>query len=334
MIDDSMVVRPGQQYYARMNPQLTKRCRRRQHSAAGGRLLAVVLVLASAAALADDPGKRWPSAILELPDSVSSVFIAEAGVPRMWRFDRTPTGIVPGHESYMSIGENGAGKRRAWDRKTPLGIYFIVDQLDTSRLHDKYGVKAFPLDYPNTLDRLHGHTGDGIWVHGVQREGGRRPPRDTDGCLALPNENLVEIATAFVPNRTPVVVTPSMAWRDNAERLALVQQLRRALAEWEQAQESGDLEHYLALYAAGFEYRGLSRAEWATLRRAVLARHRRIAIDLDDLVLLADPVEEGLYLARFRHAVTLDDNRTVATKRLYWQQQDNGTLKIIAEDNG
>lgn len=293
-----------------------------------------MLMLASAAAVPDEQGNRWPSAILELPDSLSSVFIAETGAPRIRRFDRTPTGIVTGHESYMSIGENGAGKLRAWDRKTPLGIYFVVDQLDTSRLHDKYGVMAFPLDYPNTLDRLQGRTGDGIWVHGVQRDGGRRPPRDTDGCLALPNENLAAVATAFVPNRTPIIVTPAIAWRDNAERLALVQQIRRALFEWEQAQESGNTERYLALYAADFGYRGLSRSEWAALRRAVLARHRRIAIDLDDLVLLADPVEDGLYLARFRHVVTTDDNKTVTTKRLYWQHQDNGTLKIIAEDNG
>lgn len=293
-----------------------------------------MLMLANAAAVPDEQGSRWPSAILELPDSVSSVFVAETGAPRIRRFDRTPTGIVTGHESYVSIGENGAGKRRAWDRKTPLGIYFAVDQLDTSRLHDKYGSMAFPLDYPNTLDRLQGRTGDGIWVHGVQRDGGRRPPRDTDGCLALPNENLAAVATSFVPNRTPIIVTPSMAWRDNAERLALAQRIRRSLAEWERAQESGNAERYLALYAADFEYRGLARTEWAALRGAVLARHATIAIDLDDLVLLADPVEEGLYLARFRHAVTMDDQKTVTTKRLYWKQQDDGALKIVAEDNG
>ncbi len=293
-----------------------------------------MLTLASAAAVPDEQGSRWPSAVLELPDSLSSVFIAETGAAKIRRFDRSPAGIVTGHESYMSIGENGVGKLRAWDRKTPLGIYFVVDQLDTSRLHDKYGVMAFPLDYPNALDRLQGRAGDGIWLHGVQRNGGRRPPRDTDGCLALPNENLAALATSFVPNRTPIVVTPSMAWRDNAERLALVQKIRRSLAEWEQSQESGNTERYLALYAADFEYRGLARAEWAALRSAVLARHTKIAIEVDDLILLADPVEEDLYLARFRHAVTMGDQKTVTTKRLYWQQQNDGALKIVAEDNG
>ncbi len=81
----------------------------------------------------------------------------EAGRPEQSgpgsRFGRTASGIVKIDQRYMSIGENGVGKKRAWDRKTPLGIYFITEQLDTSNLDDKYGVAAYPLDYPNAWDR-------------------------------------------------------------------------------------------------------------------------------------------------------------------------------------
>lgn len=317
-----------------MHPLLMTRFWHRRRVAAGVPLAAAALLLASAAAAPDDQPRAWPRTVLEMPDSLPSLFIAETGAARIRRFDRTPAGLITGHDAYMSIGENGAGKQRAWDRKTPLGIYFVVDELDTSRLHDKYGVKAFPLDYPNTLDRQNGRTGDGIWVHGVQRDGGRRPRRDTDGCLALPNDDLTAVATSFVPNRTPVIVTPALSWRDNAERQALVHIIRRALSEWEQSQEAGHTERYLALYDKDFEYRGLARDEWATLRSRVLARYDDITIEVDDLLLLADPVEDNLYLARFRHTVTTVDQKTVTTKRLYWKQQDDGTLKIIAEDNG
>lgn len=297
-------------------------------------LVAVVLLFAGTSAVATERGGQWPAFVLELPDTVSSVFVAETGAARMRRFDRSPAGIVSGRETYMSIGENGAGKLRAWDKKTPLGIYFVVDQLDTSRLHDKYGITAFPLDYPNTLDRLAGRTGDGIWIHGVQQNGGQRPPRDTDGCLALPNEDLGALAPSLVPNTTPVIVTKTLAWRDNANRVALVQVIRDAVEQWELSQESGNAERYFALYATDFEYRGLDRDEWASLRGQILARTARPKIDIDDLLLLADPVVDGIYLARFRHSVTTDDHTTVTTKRLYWRQQDDGTLRIIAEDNG
>lgn len=292
------------------------------------------LLLTCAVGSADERRTHWPAIVLELPDSVPAVFIAETGAAIIRRFDRTPEGIVAGYDAYMSIGENGAGKRRAWDRKSPLGIYFVVDRLDTSRLHDKYGVMAFPLDYPNTLDRLLERTGDGIWVHGVLPDGGKRPSLDTDGCLALPNDDLAALAASLVPNQTPVIVTRAIAWRKNDEREALVRLLRRSLDRWELAQESRHADRYLALYSPAFEYRGLKLDDWATLRTAALERHRTISIEVDDLLLLADPIEEDLYLARFRHTVTADDNTTVTTKRLYWQRQDDGSLRIIAEDNG
>jgi len=86
----------------------------------------------------------------------------------------------------MSIGENGVGKERAWDRRTPLGIYFANEQLDTSRMHDKYGPMAFPLDYPNAWDEVNARTGDGIWIHGVDRNGEVSPLQQRiDQCVAL-----------------------------------------------------------------------------------------------------------------------------------------------------
>ena len=57
-------------------------------------------------------------------------------------------------------------------------------------------------------------------------------------------------------------------------------------------------------------------------------------IALEDVFLLADPEDDGLYLARFRQTIAYDD-RTVATiKRLYWRRTPEGALEIVAEDNG
>lgn len=328
-----MVMLPGQQYYARMkSPSATR------HRRFGVNrplfILAIGLLTAGPAAWSDEVRDRWPAYLLELPDTLSSVFVADIGSARILRYDKTDDGLVVAHNAYLSIGENGAGKRRAWDRRTPLGIYFVIDQLDTSRLHDKYGIGAFPLDYPNAVDQLRERTGSGIWVHGVESGAGRRPRHDTDGCLALPNEDLAALEPSFVPNTTPVIVTPSIERRDADEREALVRALRLRLAEWEFAQESRNVDRYVALYAPDFGYRGLAFEDWASFRAAALERHRTLSIDVADLLLLADPVEPDLYLARFRHTVRTDDRTTVTTKRLYWQRQEDGSLKIIAEDNG
>ena len=136
------------------------------------RLLFLVPVLAGIA-IAEE---RVPADLIQLPDSVKSVFIAETENARFHVFENEPTaGIRHRGETYMSIGENGVDKQRSGDRRTPLGIYFVTDQLDTTRMHEKYGYTAFVLDYPNGLDRQAGRTGGGIWVHGVDRRGGQRP---------------------------------------------------------------------------------------------------------------------------------------------------------------
>lgn len=294
-------------------------------------LLAVLLLPMSSVAVAET---RVPAYVLELPDSVTGVFIADTGAATIYRFERSPAGLAVGHKGYMSIGENGAGKQRAGDRRTPLGIYFVVDRLDTTRLHEKYGITAYPLDYPNIWDRRHEKTGDGIWLHGVLAGGGRRPPLDTDGCLALPNEDLRELEDSFAPLRTPVIVTPGIEWHEAAQSEAITKELKSSIGQWVAALSARDARAYLSMYSPDFRYRSMSFSEWALLRAHALARRTTLNVDIDELMLLADPVEEGLYLSRFRHTVTDDETTTVTMKRLYWQRDTAGKLKIVAEDNG
>lgn len=294
-------------------------------------LLLLALLLPASSAIAED---RLPAYLLELPESVGDVFIADAANATIYRFVRTPAGISLANQGYVSIGQNGAGKQRAWDRKTPLGIYFVVDQLDTSRLHERYGVTAFPLDYPNVMDRRHERAGDGIWVHGVEAGDGRRPPFDTDGCLALPNEDLLALEEKFVPLVTPVIVTRDMQWQESATRDALRTELRNVVQHWAAALATNDVHRYLSMYAVEFSYRGMKLGEWASFRVQTFESRGEINVAVDDLLLLAEPDEEGLYLSRFRQTMTEGDTTSVTTKRLYWQRNSDGRLKIIAEDNG
>lgn len=289
-------------------------------------------VLAAAAlAHAETP---LPAYILHLPPSVSDIFIAETDKATIHRYERTQTGLTLGEDGYMSIGRNGAGKKRAWDRKTPLGIYFVVDQLDTSRMHEKYGITAFPLDYPNTWDRREKRTGDGIWVHGVAPGDGRRPRLDTGGCIALPNDDLRALEERFVPLVTPVIVTRELRWQATEAIDALRIELQTVVHQWAKHFAAGDIHAYLSMYADDFGYRGMRLNEWASFRQTMLGQRGAVDIDVDDLLLLADPEEDGLYLSRFRQIVSKNDKSTTTIKRLYWRRHEDGTFKIVAEDNG
>lgn len=297
------------------------------------RLLAMLVLLAPGPAYAQQ-FDLLPANLLQVPASVAAIFVAETSTSTLHRFELGKAGLEDRDKRYMSIGQNGVGKQRPWDRRTPLGIYFVTEQLDTGELDERYGATAFPLDYPNIWDRINKRSGDGIWIHGVTPNGGRRPPLDTDGCIALPNEEILAIEAQLVPLVTPVVITRKIQWVGPQQRAATAAELNAALEAWASSYRSGDLHKYLSLYADDFGYRGMDRKQWASFRARTMAAAPLLDFILAEVLLLADPEDDRLFLSRFRQTI-VDAEREVATiKRLYWRRAANGELKIVAEDNG
>jgi murein L,D-transpeptidase YafK len=288
----------------------------------------------SIAETAADTDGLLPVYLLEVPDTVSDILIADTSSATMHRFVRSGDGIVLEDERYMSIGQAGAGKEKAWDRKTPLGVYFITESLDTSKLHDKYGVAAFPLDYPNAWDRLNKRTGYGIWLHGVDHNNPDRPPLDTDGCLALPNDELLRLVDRLQPLVTPVIVARQMDWATPAEIDALRLEFRVALDLWRESLEKGDLISYLSLYADDFAHRGMDRDAWSSYKLGVFEARPLERVALDDVMLVADPEVKDLYLSRFTQVFTTSNGPVKITKRLYWRRADDNQWRIVSEDSG
>ena len=275
-----------------------------------------------------------PAFVLEVPESVSDVLIADTQSATLHRFSRTASGIVNIEQRYMSIGQNGVGKERAWDRKTPLGVYFITEQLDTSNLDAKYGVAAYALDYPNAWDRYQQRTGDGIWLHGVDTNGSKRPPRDTDGCLALPNDELLSLADILDPLVTPVIVARELIWSTRDELEIIRTELRMALEMWRQSLEKSDLPTYLSLYSDEFRYREMDKEAWASYRLGVLEARDLESVNIQNVLLVADPEEPGLYLSRFTQEFVTDVGTVRTTKRLYWLRRGDNFWQIVAEGAG
>ena len=295
---------------------------------------APILIILLLAATSLPAQSRLPAYVVQLPESVGDVFIADTSTATIYRFERSSSGVSLGDKSYMSIGQHGVGKERAWDRRTPLGVYFIVDKLNTDNLHEKYGVKAFPLDYPNTWDRKHARTGEGIWVHGVSPDGGQRPPLDTDGCIVLPNEDLSALDAKFVPLVTPVIVTREMRWQDADTIAVLRSELQVAINAWAKHYGNANLHAYLSMYSDDFSYRGMQTGEWASFRLQTIEQRGVVNIAVEELLLLADPEEEGLILSRFHETMSGPDVGSRTIKRLYWRRNEDGEWRIVAEDNG
>jgi len=176
--------------------------------------------------------------------------------------------------------------------------------------------------------------GDGIWIHGVAPNGDRRPPLDTDGCIALPNDELLALEKQLLPLITPVVITREIRWASPQQLAATRDELNAALQAWAGSYLSGDLHRYLSLYADDFEYRGMNRREWAAYRTRSISTKSVQDFELQNVLLLADPEDDGLFLSRFRQKIVSGERTIATTKRLYWRRVASGELRIVAEDNG
>ena len=121
------------------------------------------------------------------------LLLADLSVSRIYVFDISATTPQLVREIYSSIGVKGPIKLREGDRRTPIGVYRLLKEIKNPRADGFLGDLAITLDYPNAEDRRARRTGSGIWIHGVPHEVHVRPPRSSDGCLAISNTDMLTI---------------------------------------------------------------------------------------------------------------------------------------------
>lgn len=135
---------------------------------------------------------------------------------------------------HISLGKGGSGtKRKLGDKKTPLGVYKIVEFKNDSKFH-----YFMQLDYPNLLDAWYGYKNNVISASEFKKiayayKQKRIPPQDTklggyigihgigvetdqklmihngfnwtDGCIAMTNEQISELRK-YVDIGTKVII--------------------------------------------------------------------------------------------------------------------------------
>jgi hypothetical protein len=78
----------------------------------------------------------------------------------------------------------------------------------------------------------------------------------------------------------------------------------------------------------------MNKAEWSSLSMQTWSQRAIQTASVSDLLLLAYPEEDGVYLSRFQMETIDGEQKTAGRKRLYWRRDADGTLRIVAEDDG
>ncbi len=77
----------------------------------------------------------------------------------------------------------------------------------------------------------------------------------------------------------------------------------------------------------------MGKKEWSAYRLGVFEARPLKAVNLDDVMLLAYPEEQELYVSRFNQTLTTEQGPVTTRKRLYWKRSDR-QWRIVSEDAG
>jgi len=238
---------------------------------------------------------------------------------------------------YISIGKNGIDKFREGDNKTPLGVYHVTGRLSREKLNstygklaEQYGVGALPISYPNEWDRREGRNGSGIWLHGVPFDTYSRPPRASNGCVALTNEDFTTISRDVQIGLTPVIIANGVDWVAPGANKATRQELMQRVENWRRDWENRDMEQYLTHYASNFSTTKMGLAKWSKQKHKVNAGKTWIRLDLQNVSIFVYPGRDDLAVVTFDQNYASNNLVSQMRKRQYWIRE-RGTWRILHE---
>lgn len=281
--------------------------------------------------LAKQSQAKQPNLILAPNAQQSHLMLIDTSKSRLYLYEKQDNQLKYVADYYITVGKNGVEKQTEGDKRTPIGVYFASTKLK-QQLPDFYGEGAYPLSYPNEWDRAHNRNGSGIWLHGTPSSTYSRPPRASDGCVVVANQDLKALEPALQSGKTPIIIANNLQWLNSsaapdAEKEALNSAINHWLNDW----RAQDTEKYLAHYSKDFSTNGINYQQWAEHKYRVQASKPNIDIALSNISMFSYPdPQKKLVVVDFIQSFTSPHLKNVMQKRQYWIQEGS-SWKIIYE---
>ncbi len=231
---------------------------------------------------------------------------------------------------YITIGKLGTKKIFEGDQRTPIGVYFVKDSLPKNQLADLYGDGAYPLNYPNEWDQKNNRTGTGIWLHGTPRDTYTRPPRASNGCVVLANDDLNKLAPYLQIGVTPVIIASRVDWNtdtDQSDRTVLMQEIEQWRKDWSSLNTRAYLKHYASSF---INDSNMGYSAWARQKQLVNNGKSWIKVGISNVSVFAYPDQPDMVVVNFEQDYNSSNLSNKMKKRQYWIKQNN-TWQIIYE---
>lgn len=271
-----------------------------------------------------------PEELLQVAPDTEHIIAVDASRSRLYVFKNDANVIHRVADYYVTVGKFGIGKNREGDKRTPIGLYTITSFKPDSELEELYGVGAYPLSYPNEWDVRNGRNGYGIWLHGVPRTTYARPPKASDGCVVLSNDDLKTLGGYIRIGQTPVIIAPKLTWVDAASLASAREELQEAIYNWRNDWESLDTGRLLSHYSPDLLAGKQRYQEFAETKRRVNATKTWVKVELKRLSIYRQPGDKDMAIVTFDQDYKSSNLSDSTRKRQYWQRE-NGRWRIIQE---
>lgn len=275
---------------------------------------------------AEAPSIQVPASILSLGDQAPAyALLVDKAQQSLHLYQQGPDGPKLIKTFACATGENSGGKKSRGDKRTPEGVYFFTRFIEGKNLSSIYGIRAFPMDYPNLFDRLDYLKGDGIWLHGTDKPLTRN---STNGCIVLDNRDVAEISQYIRLRHTPILVAEQIPYTTLQEFNAERDRFREFLQEWKTSWENKQLDRYMSFYSPDFRSKGMDWKSWRDYKNRLNQQYRAIQINLEPPIILK---QKEHVIAVFFQSYRSDLHFNEGTKRLYLVS-GGGEWKIIGEE--
>jgi len=277
----------------------------------------------------DIPRNEIPKYLVQLNHKQKYAIVVDMSRSTLFLYENQNGNMRYVSDYYVSIGKNGVGKEKEGDKKTPAGVYYIVNKVP-DQLASLYGIGAFSLNYPNEWDKREGRKGHGIWLHGAPSDTYSRPPRASDGCIVLTNQDLKALEKNIQAGLTPIILAKNIKWSSTKNVARTRGELQTKIEGWRGDWESLNTPNYLEHYAQEFLADNKDLSGWAKHKYRVNSTKSWAKIKLDQVNIFLYPGRDDMAVVDFDQDYTSSNFTHHMKKRQYWIME-RGHWKIIYE---
>ncbi len=237
---------------------------------------------------------------------------------------------------HTTTGKVKGDKEEEGDLKTPEGVYQFTNKLFPPSIKPKFGTMAFYVNYPNAYDAIAGCTGNNIMLHGTDEPSRLKKDFDSEGCVVVQNEDLVELQKSIQIRLTPILIFDDL--QPQYKNGGRDEKLHRFFESWIRDWESRDVEKYMSHYHTDFAspIRGkmFDRAMWKSYKGVLTNKYSKIAVNASDPYFFRHPKYTMMMFTQDYTSTLQNGGKGLVSRgtKILYIAEEKGEPKIISEN--